>query len=118
VRATEIAWAAGLFDGEGHIGLRRQEKGARVYFQRAMGMTNTDLALLQRFQAAVGDGRIGSPWEPPELKHSTKWQWQLTGRQRIEGVFGLLEPFLSQAKGEAGLVVLEGRPPEDLPLVD
>lgn len=112
--ATELAWAAGLFDGEGHIGLRRQVKGSRVYFQRAMGVTNTDLELLQRFHAAIGDGRIGSPWTPPTREHSTKWQWQLTGRKRIEDVFGLLAPFLSSTKREAGRIVLLGRPPEDL----
>ena len=53
----QLKWAAGLFDGEGTVGVRRS--GPRAHVRRiglAVGMT--DLEVVQRFQRAIGG--IGS----------------------------------------------------------
>jgi hypothetical protein len=55
MRATEIAWAAGFFDGEGHIYFHRGQSSSAVRLR----VRQREPELLLRFQRAVGGyGRI------------------------------------------------------------
>ena len=57
----EMAWAAGLFDGEGTIGVRRNGPAARTRrIGLALGMT--DRTVVERFASALGG--IGRVYEP------------------------------------------------------
>lgn len=57
----EISWAAGLFEGEGSITPRGDVRSCQLW---TIGMTMTDLDVVQRFQAAIGMGRIYGPYTP------------------------------------------------------
>lgn len=49
---TELAWAAGFFDGEGYVGVRRDKRpGRRLTLQ--IGIEQVDPRPLVRFKAAV-----------------------------------------------------------------
>lgn len=62
----ELAWAAGLFDGEGSVikehkeGRRRKDGTQRSYPRLYVG--NTDQELLERFQTALQAGKIHGPY--------------------------------------------------------
>jgi hypothetical protein len=76
--AEEIAWAAGLFEGEGsitHIGRR----GQSFELQVAVNMTDEDV--VRRFDEIVDRGKVYGPYLP--LSHGDRrkpfWHWVAIG---------------------------------------
>jgi hypothetical protein len=88
--SEELAWAAGFFDGEGCTSLSR--KGDNAHLRCAV--SQKDRRTLDRFQAAVGVGRIY------ERRHATPWVWQTTNEADTRTVLALLDPYLSEPKRE------------------
>jgi hypothetical protein len=60
--AEEIAWAAGLFEGEGCISYIRPW-GREPDIQAALAMTDEDV--VRRFDEIVDRGRVYGPYHPP-----------------------------------------------------
>ena len=87
-----IAWAAGLFEGEGTI---TQIKRSRAFFDLQVAMTHTDEDVIRRFDAIVGRGRIYGPYLPPSHGDRRKpfWRWMALGDAGHE-VLELLGPWL------------------------
>jgi len=87
-RENQIAWASGLFEGEGCVfKATTKNKHARLEIKL------TDEDVLQRFLKIVGYGKIyGSYW----AKKSTKpyWSWQCNKDQETIEVLKLLYPYL------------------------
>jgi hypothetical protein len=71
---AELAWAAGLFEGEGHIAWNK----ASVHLE----MNMTDLDVLERFRDIVGVGSIN----PKKVKDGNKpmWRWLVSGKPRVQ----------------------------------
>jgi len=89
-----IAWAAGLFDGEGTIAFYK----ARVHV--AIHMTDKDL--LDRMQEAFG-GQIYLTTKQKE-HHKTSWKWAITTTAKSIEFLDMIYPYLGvrrQAKVEA-----------------
>jgi len=85
----EIAWAAGLFEGEGCI----TEVGGRF----ALTVTNTDEWVVQRFYDIVALGSIYGPYRNSEADgHRRKpfWTWTAHQEQALDAM-QLLAPWLS-----------------------
>jgi hypothetical protein len=74
---TEIAWAAGLFEGEGSI--TYIPRGLHPDLQVAINMTDEDV--VRRFEAVVDRGRVYGPYHPPSHGDRRKpfWRWMATG---------------------------------------
>jgi hypothetical protein len=69
-REEEIAWAAGLFDGEGSITLSDDALHVR--------MRNTDLELIERFHDIIGVGAVYGPYTRRErdgVGRKPVWDW-------------------------------------------
>jgi hypothetical protein len=97
---SEIAWAAGLFEGEG-------------CFSSSMGrerasMVSTDRDVLERFKEIVGCGTIGPGGKRQKSHHKVRWQWWANGDDFVR-VFILLSPWLCQRRLSKGRAVLETR---------
>ncbi len=92
---ADIAWAAGLFEGEGTFDLGRVSKdrhtGDRVYARASLGTTDEDVLL--RFQAIVG---VGSVNKARQMMRSGKkmWYWKAATRDDVEHVAELFRPWL------------------------
>lgn len=86
---TELAWAAGLFDGEGCTYLHDGQQNLRI------SIGQRDDFVLRRFALAVGDGRINGPY--PRKTGGPLWFYRLTGHRAVE-VLAKLWPFLSPIK--------------------
>jgi hypothetical protein len=97
----EISWAAGLFEGEGTIGVHH---GKHPRLQ----CSSTDLDTLQRFCAIVG-GRIGGPYKGGGRNGKDHWKpyslWSVHGDEAIR-VMGLLLPWLGLRRTERWKEVL------------
>ena len=111
VNREELAWAAGVFDGEGNTSYSEKNKsrGYRtpsVHFH----LGNTYKTLLERFQTAIyGLGKIYIMRQGDAVN---KRAWQLcSGRfEYVQAVLAMLWPFLSEQKRtQAKLALLKYR---------
>lgn len=89
-KQTELAWAAGFFDGEGSFSTNKGYITAHV-------TQADDLPILKRFHRAVGIGRIYGPYQ-----RQARWKpfakWQAIATHEVDELFRLLSPYLSPVK--------------------
>lgn len=95
----ELAWAAGLYDGEGStIFFETPRKTAGNYLHiRAAVAQDKDPGVLNRFRAAVGEiGKVYGPYKRPPAR--LQWRYDAGGFERTQAVIAMLWPWLSQPK--------------------
>jgi hypothetical protein len=100
---TEIAWAAGLFEGEGCMSLSGgpQQYGKQPTVQIAI----TDRDVLERFVTIVERG--GVRVYKPDGKRKTVFQWSVKRREDVLYVLGLLWPYMGERRREKADEVIE-----------
>jgi|SRR5688572_15077254 len=86
MRSEEIAWAAGLFEGEGCFSYDK------TYGSCRMIVGSTDLDVLDKFKNIMGIGSITKDKEKPNRKPA--WRWQTTNREEFDYGSDLLRPWL------------------------
>jgi hypothetical protein len=91
--SEELAWAAGLFDGEGSVGT--YGKSGRSYFHLRVSIGQQDRRVLDRFVSVVGLGKTYGPYSTPHGKE--RWEYQIAGGTARE-VMDLIWPWLSEPK--------------------
>jgi len=97
---TELAWVAGLFDGEGCTSLEAHHKWIRAT------VSQNHPGVLRRFQKAIGGG--GSLKGPYIRKNSSKPYWSFAfGHYKSLEVLKLLWPYLSANKAIQALTKLD-----------
>ena len=97
--AVEIAWAAGLFDGEGTIGQQGNSVSVAIYL--------TDSDLVDHFYRVVGMGAVSGPTQrQPHLK--PQWQWRAGGDAAVV-VLEMLLPYLGKRRSARARAVLAKR---------
>lgn len=98
--ALDMAWAAGLFEGEGSIFWHTANNGPR------MQMSSTDHDVLDRFHHVVERGRIYGPYTKLAPARRPRWDWITGGQKNCGTLCALFWPFLGErrrAKVEAVL---------------
>ena len=98
----EIAWAAGLFEGEGCF----DHSAGNAHRPRAT-MSLTDKDVLERFMAAVGAGTMG-PSKRRAGHHKEAWQWW-TNEAEFHIVYALLKPWLGPRRIAAAEAAIQAR---------
>lgn len=93
-RATDVAWAAGLFEGEGSINLTRPRSGPR---QPQLALTTTDCDVSARFAAIVGCGRV-TIYDPPNQKWKRQYRWRVCGWDDCTRVIELFRRHLGKRR--------------------
>ena len=103
---VELAWAAGLFDGEGSIHAKvrtRLAEGRMVYGRYLiLSIGQKEPEVLDRFHLAVGG--LGIVYRYPH-RTSNRYAYRATG-SKVEPVWGLIKPYLSihkLTKGEEAI---------------
>jgi hypothetical protein len=94
---TELAWAAGFFDGEGYIGCSLRDNGTKRYRRADIQITQKYPEVLYRFAKAVGVGNVGGPYISGTR---TMYKYSIGNIDGINHVFNLLKPYLSIRKRE------------------
>jgi hypothetical protein len=92
---TELAWAAGLFDGEGTTCPhgRKASSGLKPGLRMTLSQKNTGPEILLRLQAALGVGQVKERTDRPGV-----WVWVCTSRPGCEQALRLMWPYLSTPK--------------------
>jgi hypothetical protein len=99
VNREELAWAAGFFDGEGHIGVPVQKHGkyGGVNKRLVIVLVQTQDGPLERFYAAVGVGKLYGPYKPRSGQSPYK-QLHINTFQDVQHAVCQLWPWLSAPK--------------------
>jgi len=88
----EFAWAAGFFDAEGSVVLRRQRRSWRLELEVTQG-GDTIPAVLHRIHAAfAGRGMITGP------RRGYLYYWRASSRPDIDAVARVLGPWITEPK--------------------
>lgn len=91
--AEELAWAIGLFEGEGSITLRRN---GTVTLSLAM----TDLDIVERFLAAIGTGRLSSQPAGRNGRRKRLWRVDVDEIGEVVRILDLFYPRLGRRRQE------------------
>jgi len=103
----EIAWAAGLFEGEGSIGASRNRKKKTQTPLLQLSMTDGDT--VQRFASILGLGRTYRPYDRG-LNCKPSYTWRLTSFEKAQAVIAMFWPWLGVRRKKRALEILaEGR---------
>jgi len=97
---ADIAWAAGLFEGEGcFFACDKYERKTGTTRRVTCAMLSTsDLDVLKRFQAIVGVGGFFQVKEHRKGTYKPLWRWQVQSHSGVEHVGELLRPWLGQRR--------------------
>jgi hypothetical protein len=96
----EVAWAAGIIDGEGGTYCQvKQERWAHLKMQVGQtGLGEEPPEMLTRLQRLLG-GTINGPYVRDGVKRPV-WHWRLFGNERVLAAHQVLRPFMCQEKRE------------------
>ena len=93
----ELAWAAGFFDGEGHIGLEKASRPTQMCPR--IQVTQTEPLTLERFRHAVGGlGTINGPYNHGGSDKKPTWRYTTNRFEHAQAVVAALWLFLSAPK--------------------
>lgn len=95
----ELAWAAGIFDGEGYIAckaypLASNPQRANPRMVMSVGQYHDD-EVVQRFCRAVGVGKITTT---AKADGKTEYVWRVQSFEKVQAVTAMLWPWLSGPK--------------------
>ena len=93
---TELAWAAGFFDAEGWAGAVKSRQRHHPHAQINQADPYAAPEVLERFQAAVGVGRLGCPARQPGK--IDLYRWVASSRADVTAVYDALRPWLGEVK--------------------
>lgn len=99
-RGQEIAWAAGLFEGEGHIGRHGRSRQLRL--------SSTDRDVVERFQKAVNNR--GTIVERRETEHKPIYRWGVSSWIHVKPILEMFLPYLGKRRNKAAKRMLAHPP--------
>ena len=97
-----IAWASGVFEGEGWI---RKDKRRDAAYEVAIKMS--DLDILQRIQQTFNLGNINANTVPTNPNHKQLYVWRVCIRKDIVKVLSLMLPFLGIRRAYTALNAID-----------
>lgn len=97
---ADIAWAAGLFEGEGYITLMRVKARPDSLHLIRLGITMTDQDVLERFCRAVECGRVTGPHRHGDrpAHHKPVYRWGIGNRADVERILVAFLPWLGERR--------------------
>lgn len=96
---TDIAWAAGFFDGEGTTSILKAQRDKYSYIR--MGVSQKLHECLDRFYSIVQKGKIYSS-NTRDIR-----SWNCYKHEDVIEVLNLLWPYLSEIKKQQALIALD-----------
>lgn len=104
---SELAWAAGLFEGEGCFYLRRATGKRSVHLGACLAMADEEI--VRRFSEVVGVGVVAKNQRRLQRPHhSVTWRWQANG-PAVSIVYELLGPWLGTRRRTRYAEILDAR---------
>lgn len=96
---TEAAWLAGLFEGEGSVGIYNGS------YRLSIGQHERSLDVLVRVQEILGCGKIYGPYA---TKTGAVCSYQVTNKKEVIKILKLIYPYLlSRRRDQCDLILLK-----------
>lgn len=90
--AEDIAWLAGLFEGEGWLTIQHPTEKK---FQIPTGITMTDEDVIKHVHDLVGVGKLYGPYKPKgSIGKKMRWGWRINKVKDAVEFLSLIEPHL------------------------
>jgi hypothetical protein len=102
---VEVAWAAGLFEGEGCLTSIHQGEG-RINLVMKLGMTDEDV--VRKFARIVGCGNVREQ-HPTGRGRKTSWHWYCGAQKEIERLVAFFSPYFGTRRLARASELLEAR---------
>lgn len=107
--STDLAWAAGFIDGEGSIGVHRENvnregRPHRQNYRASLQVANTQRAACDRLQKVFGVGEV-MEIRPTTLFRARQFRYTLRNRLELFRVLFLLRPYLFLKAEQADLTL-------------
>lgn len=105
MKRTDLAYIAGIFDGEGYVGIQsdgKKAKHGKRNLRLRVAVSSTDEWLCQYLKFAIGGGVIKLRRASETLKPC--WQWEISYRQAGD-FLKLILPYLHLKKPQAELAI-------------
>lgn len=103
ISKEDVAWAAGLFEGEGTI--YGNKKPTRRNHKMALMVSSTDKDVVDRFQSIVGQGRVHGPYQFGGRKKPL-YQWVSGKFETIQFLVAVFWPWLGERRKAQAVAVL------------
>jgi len=100
--SEQIAWAAGLFEGEGSFTQRSRRYGKGRYPSASLAMTDEDV--VRRFHEIVGMGNVNGPYDHGGNK--LRWRWEIGVLQDFREFVEMMSPWLGTRRSGRALELL------------
>lgn len=106
----QIAWAAGLFEGEGTI-VHRKTNGSKNGW--TLSISSTDKDVLEKFFKIVGCGKLYGPYgyandsNRRREHHKPYWRWSVADKNGVIKLGNLFMPWLCFRRKEKLLECLQ-----------
>ena len=98
-RYTDIAWAAGLFEGEGCITTDHRSKNCRI-----IQMKMTDLDVMERYVDVVGYGNLNGPYKDSKnTQFKPWWQWNVYKGSEVLRILKMFLPHFGKRRAEKAI---------------
>lgn len=96
-RHTELAWAAGAFEGEGTVSSARTRGKLRIRAAISQNGGEEARAFLERFVRAVGVGKVLGPYDysSSSLGSKPRYVVQFQNPRAVAQVMHALDPYLT-----------------------
>lgn len=99
-RKEEVAWAAGVFEGEGSIYLRRFAKGKKqnVWVYGGLSMEMVDKDVIYKVQRIFDAGTVIEYIPTTGLGRQLTYRWRVQNRAEFKKVVKLIRPYLGKRR--------------------
>jgi hypothetical protein len=87
IRDTDIAWFAGMFEGEGSI-------TDQSYKRTQISFKSCDYDVIQKLQAVFGFGNITGPYHDRYENHQEYWQIRINKKADVLFILKSIYPYL------------------------
>jgi hypothetical protein len=104
MRKTDIAWAAGLFEGEG-TWIVRQPQGKGRFPTAVIALQMTDRDVVERFAEVMGCGRVTSQVDVRENRKPL-WRWTTARRVDCKRIAEAMLPYLGERRSARALEII------------
>lgn len=111
---TDIAWAAGLFEGEGTWIVRSPKGRGNPTVVITLQMCDRDV--VERFAAIMGCGKVtkGDRREEQNPRHRAIWRWGTAKRADCLRIARMLLPYLGERRTAKAREIIEAADVPDL----
>lgn len=105
---TELAYIAGMLDGDGYLGIRKTTSNdfpRRTGYDAIMTVANTNFRVLEWLQQITGEGKIYTSRPPDHIKYRSKWGTWTLWSGAIGRLLPRVRPFLIVKSSQADVLL-------------